>query len=154
LGEEDEQSLLNIMLNELNDKFALQLDVNPNVDRSGQNATDQQGEENICILLAGASHSVRIIDHLESANLTVMDSTVPGGFCVSERSVSEMTANIIDKLAELDPAKAVVVIQLLDNISYECRNEQGDRLLPRKGSYGRYHALGELSVIGKDSLRE
>jgi hypothetical protein len=54
LGEEDEQSLLNIMLNELNDKFALQLDVNPNQDRSGQNATDQPGEENICILLAGA----------------------------------------------------------------------------------------------------
>jgi hypothetical protein len=34
LGEEDEQSFLNIMLNELNKKFALQLDVNPNVDRS------------------------------------------------------------------------------------------------------------------------
>ncbi len=153
LGEEDEQSLLNIMLNELNDKFALQLDMNPNVDRSGQNATDQPGEENICILLAGASHFVRLIDHLESANLTVVDSTVPG-FRVSERSVSEMTADIIDKLAELDPAKAVVVIQLLDNVSYECRNEQGDRLLPRKGSDRRYHALGELSVIGKDSLRE
>jgi hypothetical protein len=105
------------------------------------------------ILLAGASHSVRLIDHLESANLTVVDSTVPG-FRVSERSVSEMTADITEKLAKLDPAKAVIVIQLLDNVSYECRNEHGDRLLPRKGSDGRYHAPGELSVIAKNSLRE
>jgi hypothetical protein len=61
LGEEDEQSFLNIMLNELNNKFALQLDMNPNVDRSGQNATDQPGEENVSVFLAGTSHSVRLM---------------------------------------------------------------------------------------------
>jgi hypothetical protein len=124
-------------------KFALQLDVNPNVDRSCQNATDQPGEENVSVLLAGASHSVRLIDHLESANLTVVDSTVPG-FRVSEKSVSEITSDITEKLSELDPAKTVIVLQLLDNVSYECRNEFGDHLLPRKGSDGRYHAPGEI----------
>jgi hypothetical protein len=68
--------------------------------------------------------------------------------------VSEITADISEKLAELNPEKTVVVLQLLDNVSYECRNEFGDRLLPRKGSDGRYHAPGEISVIGKDTLRE
>jgi hypothetical protein len=153
LGEEDEQSFMNIMLNELNDKFALQLDVNPNVDRSDQIATDHPGEENVSVLLAGASHSVRLIDHLESANLTVVDSTVLG-FRISEKSVSEITTDISEKLSEMDPARSVVVLQLLDNVSYECKNEFGDRLLPRKSSDGRYHAPGEISVIGKDTLRE
>jgi hypothetical protein len=54
------------MLNELNNKLALQLDLNPNVDRSIQTATDQPDEDSMSIVLAGASHSVRLIDHLES----------------------------------------------------------------------------------------
>jgi hypothetical protein len=82
-----------------------------------------------------------------------VDSTVPG-FRISDKSVAELTADISDKLSELNPEKTVIVLQLLDNVSYECRNEFGDRLLPRKGSDGRYHAPGEITVIGKDSLRE
>jgi hypothetical protein len=76
------------------------------------------------------------------------------GFRISEKSVSEITADISEKLLELDPARSVVVLQLLDNVSYECKTEFGDRLLPRKSGDGRYHAPGELSVIGKDTLRE
>jgi hypothetical protein len=76
------------------------------------------------------------------------------GFRVSEKSVSEITSDISEKLSELELAKTMVVLQLLDNVSYECRNEFGDRLLPRKSSDGRYHAPGEISVIGKDTLRE
>jgi hypothetical protein len=45
------------------------------------------------------------------------------GFRVSEKSVSEITSDISEKLSELEPAKTVVVLQLLDNVSYECRNE-------------------------------
>jgi hypothetical protein len=32
-------------------------------------------------------------------------------------------------------------------------DEQGERLLPCKGKDGRYHALGKLSVIGKETIR-
>ncbi len=76
------------------------------------------------------------------------------GFRISEKSVSEITTDISEKLLELDPARSVVVLQLLDNVSYKCKNEFGDRLLPRKSGDGRYHAPGEISVIGKDTLRE
>jgi hypothetical protein len=78
LVEGDEQSFLEVMLEELNVKFTLQLDPSPITDWSGQSATDPRTESGPCILLAGSSHSSRLIDPLESAHLTVVDSTVPG----------------------------------------------------------------------------
>jgi hypothetical protein len=64
------------MLEELNQKFALRLDPNPSTDWTSQSATDNQHENLQSIVLAGSSHSSRLIDPLESAHFTVMDSTM------------------------------------------------------------------------------
>ncbi len=131
LVEGDEQSFLEVMLEELNVKFALQLDSSPITDWSGQSATDPQTESGPCILLAGSSHSSRLIDPLESAHLTVVDSTVPG-FRITESSVSAMASDIKEKLRELDPSNTVVLVQLLDNSIYQCKHANGDRTLPKR----------------------
>jgi hypothetical protein len=65
-----------------------------------------------------------------------------------------MVADLGERVEGLDPEKTAVCIQLLDNVLFECKLPNGDRVLPRKGSDGKYHAEGELYVIGKDSLRE
>jgi hypothetical protein len=153
LGEEDERSLIQIMFAELNAKFALQLDTCPNTDRSCQLATDNPDEDRLGIVLAGSSHSVRLIDHLESANLRVVDSTVPD-FRISETSVADLSAELADKISDLDPKKNVILVQLLDNSCYECKTPEGDRILPKRGKDGRFHVPGELRVIGKDTLWE
>jgi hypothetical protein len=153
LGEEDERSFIQIMFAELNDKFALQLDTCPITDRSCQLATDNPDEDRLGIVLAGSSHSVRLIDHLESANLRVVDSTVPG-FCISETSVADLSAELADKISDLNPRKNVILVQLLDNSCYECKTPEGDRILPKRGKDGRFHVTGELRVIGKDTRRE
>ncbi len=92
---EDERSFLCVLLNELNNKFTLQLDVCPIMDLSSQTDTDQPTEDRPDIVLVGSSHSVRLMDHLESANLQVIDSAVPG-FKITEAAVDELAA----KLAE------------------------------------------------------
>jgi hypothetical protein len=46
------------------------------------------------------------------------------------------------------------IVLELGNSSYECRLPNGDRVLSRKGNDKKYHAIGELSVIGKDTLRD
>jgi hypothetical protein len=153
LGEEDERAFLHVMLSELNNKFALQLDTCPVTDRSSQLGTDTTDECRFGIVLAGSSHSVRLIDPLESTNLRVVDSTTPG-FRVTEQSVADMAAELAEKVSDLDPNDNVVVIQLLDNSSYECKTPSGDRILPKRGRDGKYHAVGELGVIGKDTLRD
>ncbi len=68
LGEEDERSFLSVLLNELNFKFTLQLDVCLITYLSGQTATEQPIEDRPGVVLVGSSHSVRLMDHLESAN--------------------------------------------------------------------------------------
>jgi hypothetical protein len=103
VGEEDERSLLNVLLNELNFKCALQLDVCPITDLSGQIATDQPTEDCPGMLLVGSSHSVRLMDHLESANLRVVDSTVPS-FRITEAAVEELAADLAEKVSNLDPS--------------------------------------------------
>jgi hypothetical protein len=141
------------MLSELNEKFALQLDTCPSTDRTSQLATEDPEEERACVVLVGASHAARLIDHLESANLAVVDSTMPG-FRITEQSITELSADLAERVADLDPENSVVLIQLLDNSVYECLTEQGNKVLPKRGGDGKFHAPGCLKVIGKDSLRE
>jgi hypothetical protein len=113
MEEGDEQLFLNVMLEELNAKFALQLDPSPITDWSCQYASDTQIENDPCIVLSGGSHSSRLIDPLESAHLKVVDSTVVG-FHIMDNSVAAMAADIEEKLAKLDLKNSVVLVQLLD----------------------------------------
>ncbi len=133
-------------------KFALQLDTCPITDRSCQTATDNPDEGRFGVVLARSSHAVRLIDPLESANLRVVDSTV-SGFCITEQSVADITADLAGKVADLDPSKNIVLVQLLDNSCFECRTPEGDRILPKRGRDGKY-VEGRLRMIGKDTLRE
>ncbi len=73
-----------------------------------------------------------------------MDSIV-AGFRITD---------IKEKLAELDPKNTVVLVQILDNSIYQCKRENGDRVLPKKGCNGRYHAKEELGMVNRDTLRE
>jgi hypothetical protein len=96
---------------------------------------------------------MRLIDHLESTNLRVVDSTMPG-FRITEQSIAELSADLAERVSDLVPENTMIVIQLLDNSVFECLTEQGDRVLPKRGKDGKYHAPGALRVIGKDSLRD
>jgi hypothetical protein len=66
----------------------------------------------------------------------------------------EMASDLADKIRDLDPSNTVVSIQLLDNSCFVSKTPDGDRILPRRQSDGKYHVVGELAVIDKDTLRE
>ncbi len=55
-----------------------------------------------------------LIDHLESARLTVVDSTILG-FPITESPVANMAGDVEEKMNDLDPSKSIIVVQLLDN---------------------------------------
>ncbi len=76
------------------------------------------------------------------------------GFRVTEHSVTELSADLAEKVSDLDPTKNVILVQLLDNSCYECRTPDGDRILPKHGKDRKFHVIGELCVIGKDTLCE
>jgi hypothetical protein len=76
------------------------------------------------------------------------------GFWITDQSIAELSADLAERVSDLDPDNTMFVIQLLDNSVFECLTEQGDRILPKRGKDGKFHAQEELRVIGKDSLRD
>jgi hypothetical protein len=130
LQKEEEGALLGKMLEELNLKFALQLDLKPSPDRSGQEASDLHDPNNILnVVFAGGSHSSRILDSVQDESVRILDSTVPG-FRLTEPATAEMAADIAEVCAELPDNNTVVVCQLFDNSIYYGAREEGERLLP------------------------
>jgi hypothetical protein len=95
-----------------------------NTDSSNLVATDSQDELCMGIVLAVDSHSVGLIDHLESANLRVIDATLLG-FQITETLFAEFFAV---RCATIEPP-----FLLLDNSLYECKLPNRDRLLSWRG---------------------
>jgi hypothetical protein len=153
LQEEDEGNFLGIMLEEINSKFALQLDPYPSTERSGQQAPDQMGESPVNIVFAGSSHSARTLDQFDRDGVTIFDATVPG-FRLNPDTAAEMAEEVKNLTADLCPENTVVIIQVLDNSTYYCGTEYGEMTLPKKGTDRRYHIVGELRFLKKSSFRE
>jgi hypothetical protein len=78
LQEEDEKKLLGVLIEELNEKFALQLDLEPSTDRSSQPASDYMESDFFSMIFAGSSHSARTVDVIDRGGLNLLDATIPG----------------------------------------------------------------------------
>jgi hypothetical protein len=66
-----------VTVSELNSIFALQLEMCPIMDQSGQGATDDNGTCS-CLVLAEASHSMQLIDHWSQLTMGLLkDSSLP-----------------------------------------------------------------------------
>ncbi len=132
LTAEQEANFLTGMLDELNEKFALQLDTCPCTDRSGHCAADSETDSEIVIALAGSSHSSRLAGPLTDTYLKVVDVSVPG-FHISEKSVELMVEDLTSALADLYDSKLWYLSSLLTIPSFSHATAMGKRTLPKKG---------------------
>jgi hypothetical protein len=66
----------------------------------------------------------------------------------------EIAADLAERVSGLDSEKHVVCVQLLDNMSFECKLPNSDCVLRCLGKDGKDHAEAELCVISKDTLRD
>ncbi len=151
--QEEEEKKLGIMLEELNEKFALQLDLEPSMDRSSQSASDYRESNSISMILAGSSHSARTLDSIDRDSINLLDAAVPG-FRINPNNVAKMASEVCDLAEGTDPKNTVVVIQVLDNSTFYCGKDFGEMSLPKKGKDNRYHEDGELKYMKKQLLRE
>jgi hypothetical protein len=86
---------LGVLIEELNEKFALQLDLEPSTDRSSQSASDFIEQDSISMIFAGSSHSARTIDVIDRGGLNLLDATTPG-FRLCPETVGKMAEDIKD----------------------------------------------------------
>ena len=153
LAEKDELKVVRVLIGELNDKFALQLDPNPSTARFGSvdNSTEFN-ESRFIIALAGSSHASRLQEPLASTHLQVVDVSVPG-FRISERAVSSMVSDMEAAISGLPDHKTIVLIQPFDNSIFFASKARGEKILTRKGSDGKYHVEGELKMVSKEDMK-
>ncbi len=153
LQEEDEKKLLGVLIEELNDKFALQLDLEPSTDRSSQPASDYAESDSIIMIFAGSSHSARTIDVLDRGGINLLDATIPG-YRLCPETVDKLAEDIKDLVDGLNPTNTVISVQVLDNSTYYCGHTFGEMSLPKKLADRKYHVEGELKYVKKQLFRE
>jgi len=154
LKKEEESKLVGVLIEELNYKFALQLDPDPTTDRYSQEASGPHDHSDMLnVAFAGGSHSSRMLDQISDPNLKLLDCTVPG-FRLTERSVAEMAKDIKGIASELNAKGTVIVMQLFDNSIYYGSREEGEMLLPKKGTDRAYHVEGALKIVKKSVFRD
>jgi hypothetical protein len=78
LKNEEESKLVGVLIEELNCKFALQLDPDPITDRYSQEASGSHDSDMLNVAFAGGSHSSRMLDQISDPNIKLLDCTVPG----------------------------------------------------------------------------
>jgi hypothetical protein len=105
------------------------------------------------VVFAGGSHSSRMLDQISDPNIKLLDCTVPG-FRITERSIAEMAKDIKEVASELSAKGTVIVMQLFDNSIYYGSREEGEMLLPKKGTDRAYHVEGALKIVKKSTFRD
>ncbi len=78
--------------------------------QSCQLATDNHDKSRACVVLARASHFMRLIDHLESTNLRVFDSH---GIMIPYHKLIHcgMSALLAERVSDLDTDNTGFIIQ-------------------------------------------
>ncbi len=92
MSEEDEKSLLVLLLEELNDLFPVNLCTDIVCDRYLDNDNDvflEEPTDRTDLVLIGASHLLKIVRHLDTGTWKITDLTRPG-WRISADSVAEL----------------------------------------------------------------
>jgi hypothetical protein len=154
ISEEDEKTLMVLLIEELNDLYPLNLATDVICDRfMDDNVFDENMTDRTDLILIGASHLGNIARHINQDHWNVIDLTRPG-WRVTSDNVSDLVAEVTATAANINIDNASVILQLLDNSVYMVRGPGGETRLPGKDRQGRYHVDGSLVVADKATVRD
>jgi hypothetical protein len=146
--------LLNVLINELNEKFLTELSVTCE-EEDFEDTVYERGNisREMKFVVLGGSHASRIASSLDDIDLDVVDLSTPG-WHLSEAGVHKLAAQLEAVLNEETENKLVVIYHLFDNSIYFGLQQDGSKTLPFRGSNGKYHAEGALHIADRTSFRE
>ena len=73
---------------------------------------------------------------------------------MTEQASKEMAADISEVAESLPDSNTIIVLHIFDNAIYYGCTEEGEVLIPKKGSDRKYHIVGNLHVVKKAAFRE
>jgi hypothetical protein len=137
------------LIEELRSKMALDLDTTPSFDRSlGSQARPKKKSE---FLLVGCCNSKEEAEILRNRGRVVC-TIFSKDWRINRTSVASMANAIRKQIEDEDPG--IIILELLDNSVFYCKQEDGSRVIPKKGADDIYHIEGELLVCSRDVQAE
>jgi hypothetical protein len=147
--ETEEQILVESIMQEVNDNYAMNMDTNPLLARSSGSDSPPNTENTHRIVIIGGSNAKRIAGGLVTANQDVIDLTRPGWV-----ADPESIADIASKLDRYGIGNDdVVVIDMLSN-SYIRGTDADENQIPPCKESGGWHVNGHLNFAPKPALKK
>jgi hypothetical protein len=149
LPQEVEAEIVGTLREELEVNFGVEVTRNFDLRR---NVEDAEAEDYAVI---GGSHGGSLVKALEKTGRQVTDLTEKGLRMTAE-AVAKLEGKLDGSEEEGEPVKddMVVVFWIMDNSLYFAEDEEGSRVLPRRGDDGKYHFEGQVKLAnGKQATK-
>jgi hypothetical protein len=147
--EESEEKLVATLMREIREKHAIEIDLEPNLDRcSGDNVFPDHANSECRIFAIGASHMTKMVGGLAECGINVINLAKPG-WALDEKTVLDLK----NTLKKNNPGPAdIFVIDPLSNATFCGTDSDGNFADPEKiGDF--WHVRGELNVRPKAYLK-
>jgi hypothetical protein len=149
LSTTSETSIINSLMNEINDTYAMGVDSSPDLDRCSGSQIYAQAEADCGrIIVIGAYHASCILGGLEALDLNTVNPTKPG-WVADKKSAEDLKLKI--SAHKIGPAD-LIIIDPLSNDMFCGTDEKGNPADPVKIG-GKWHITGNLSVRPKKYLK-
>jgi hypothetical protein len=149
LSENSERELIAVLMREIQENVAVEIDSNPSLDRcSGDIVFDQQLGHNSKIFAIGASHMTRLVGGLAEHGLNVVNLANPG-WILTEESATDIRLKL--KNCGAGPGD-ILLIDPLSNSLYCGSDSEGNLTVPVKIN-GDWHVVGEMNVRPRPYLK-
>ena len=154
LSELSEGEIVGKLLRELNDVFALDLDVGADTWRGGdceQSTASEPPVKKRRIIVVGASHATRLAAELKEMGEHVLCLAAPT-WRLSDSSTPVELKRLVNTAW---PGDTVVVYQIYDSSIYFASSGPGEMSLPRREKDdGRFHVEGALKMADRDTFKQ
>jgi hypothetical protein len=147
LSHETEMKLVSAVMSEINDSFAMNLDVNPDLERSSSPGTSSDNVQKR-VFLIGASHVKRIVGGLVALNQDIVDLSRSGWKADADK-LDDMAAKL--NQYGLSGSNIVVLVALANNVV--CGTGTSGKLTEHIFIDGKWHILGSLAYEPKSFIR-
>jgi hypothetical protein len=154
ITEDEEKTLLNLLIEELNNLYPVNLSMDIVCDRFlDEDVFDDIALDRTDLVLIGGSHLSNVAKSINQEHWKITDLTRPG-LRINSATVPNLVERIQEFAGDIDFDNATVILQVFDNSVYMAGGPGGEKRLPVKDRSGTYHIDGSLVVADKAAVKD
>jgi hypothetical protein len=154
ISEDEEKTLLNLLIEELNNLYSVNLCMDIVCDRFlEEEVFDDSAMDRTDLVLIGGSHLGNVAKNINQEHWKITDLTRPG-LRINSATVPVLVERIEELASDINLDNATVILQIFDNSLYMAGGPGGEKRLPVKDRSGTYHIEGSLVIADKAAVKD